>query len=77
MPLSNLRIGETCDIENALLAAILADGTNLGLTHMAEASQGVTRGLNFSDKSDEAHSAIWPDEAGARVARTLPMPTFH
>jgi TnpA family transposase len=40
---TNLRTGETCDAENALLAAILADGTNLGLTRMAEASQGVTR----------------------------------
>jgi TnpA family transposase len=40
---TNLRTGEVCDNENALLAAILADGTNLGLTRMAEASQGVTR----------------------------------
>ena len=28
--------------ENALLAANLADGSNLGLTHMAKASQGVS-----------------------------------
>ncbi|CBS91122.1 Tn3-like element ISAli20 family transposase [Azospirillum lipoferum] len=40
---TNLRTGESCDNENALLAVILADGTNLGLTRMAEASQGVTR----------------------------------
>lgn len=40
---TNLCTGEPCDNENALLAAILADGTNLGLTRMAEASQGVTR----------------------------------
>lgn len=40
---TNLRTGDACDNENALLAAILADGTNLGLTRMAEASQGVTR----------------------------------
>jgi len=40
---TNLRTGEVCDNENALLAAILADGTNLGLARMAEASQGVTR----------------------------------
>jgi TnpA family transposase len=40
---SNLRTGEACDNENALLAAILADATNLGLTRMAAASQGVTR----------------------------------
>ncbi len=40
---TNLRTGEACDNENALLAAILADATNLGLTRMATASQGVTR----------------------------------
>ena len=40
---TNLRTGERCDSENALLAAILADATNLGLTRMAAASHGVTR----------------------------------
>jgi hypothetical protein len=40
---TNLRTGETCDDENALLAAILADATNLGLGRMAAASHGVTR----------------------------------
>jgi TnpA family transposase len=40
---TNLRTGERCEDENALLAAILADATNLGLTRMAAASQGVTR----------------------------------
>jgi hypothetical protein len=40
---TNLRTGEGCDNENALLATILADATNLGLTRMAAASQGVTR----------------------------------
>ena len=40
---TNLRTGEACDNENALLATILADATNLGLTRMAAASQGVTR----------------------------------
>jgi TnpA family transposase len=40
---TNLRTGESCDNENALLATILADATNLGLTRMAAASQGVTR----------------------------------
>jgi hypothetical protein len=40
---TNLRTGEVCDNENALLAAILADATNLGLTRMATASQGVSR----------------------------------
>jgi hypothetical protein len=39
----NLRTGEPCESENALLATILADATNLGLTRMAAASQGVTR----------------------------------
>jgi len=40
---TNLRTGEPCPNENALLAAILADATNLGLARMAEASHGVTR----------------------------------
>ena len=39
---ANLRTGEPCPNENALLAAILADATNLGLARMADASQGVT-----------------------------------
>jgi TnpA family transposase len=39
---TNLRTNERHDNENALLAAILADGSNLGLTRMAESSQGVT-----------------------------------
>lgn len=40
---TNLRTGGRCDDENALLAAILADATNLGLGRMAAASHGVTR----------------------------------
>jgi TnpA family transposase len=40
---TNLRTGEPCSNENALLAAILADATNLGLARMANASQGITR----------------------------------
>nr|WP_221211934.1 Tn3 family transposase [Sphingomonas sp. BK481] len=40
---TNLRTGRQSDNLNALLAAILADGTNLGLARMAAASQGVTR----------------------------------
>jgi hypothetical protein len=32
---TNLRTGEVCDNDNALLAVILADGTNLGLGRMA------------------------------------------
>lgn len=40
---TNLRTGETAPSDNALLAVILADATNLGLTRMAAASHGVTR----------------------------------
>lgn len=40
---TNLRTGEQCPNESALLATILADATNLGLTRMAAASHGVTR----------------------------------
>ena len=40
---TNLRTGEPCLNENAHLAAILADATNLGLARMANASQGITR----------------------------------
>lgn len=40
---TNLRTGRQSDNGNALLAAILADATNLGLARMAAASQGVTR----------------------------------
>jgi hypothetical protein len=40
---TNLRTGERCEDENALLAAVLADATNLGLDRMAAASHGVTR----------------------------------
>lgn len=39
---TNLRTHETHDNESALLATILADGSNLGLARMAEARQGVT-----------------------------------
>ena len=40
---TDLRSGKPVDNENALLATILADGTNLGLERMAHASQGVTK----------------------------------
>ncbi len=40
---TNLRTGGACPNESALLATILADATNLGLTRMAAASEGVTR----------------------------------
>ena len=40
---TNLRTGEQCEDDSALLAAIFADATNLGLGRMAAASHGVTR----------------------------------
>jgi TnpA family transposase len=40
---TDLRSGRPVDNESGLLAAILADGTNLGLERMAHASQGVTK----------------------------------
>lgn len=40
---TNFRTGRPCENENALLAVILVDATNLGLARMADASQGVTR----------------------------------
>ncbi len=40
---TNLRTGERCEDESALLATVLADATNLGLGRMAAASHGVTR----------------------------------
>lgn len=38
----DVRSGKEHDKPHAVLAAILADGTNLGVEHMANASQGVT-----------------------------------
>src|SRR3546814_15485668 len=38
----DLRSGKEHDNPNAVLAAILADGTNLGLERMANASEGVS-----------------------------------
>jgi hypothetical protein len=38
----DLRTGKAHDNPNAVLAAVLADGTNLGLERMANASQGVS-----------------------------------
>ena len=40
---TNMRTGERCDDDSALLAAVLADATNLGLGRMTAASRGVTR----------------------------------
>ncbi len=64
---TNLRTGERCDDENALLAAILADATNLGLGRMAAASHGVTR-----DKLIwTAGAYIRPDTYKAALARII------
>lgn len=64
---TNLRTGEVCDNENALLAVILADGTNLGLTRMAQASQGVTRDQLIWT----AEAYIRPDTYRAALARII------
>jgi TnpA family transposase len=40
---TDLRSGKYAENDSALLAAVLADGTNLGLERMAHASQGVTK----------------------------------
>jgi Tn3 transposase DDE domain-containing protein len=64
---TNLRTGERCDEENALLAAILADATNLGLGRMAAASHGVTR-----DKLIwTADAYIRPETYKAALARII------
>ncbi|MBW4968341.1 Tn3 family transposase, partial [Pseudoalteromonas sp. CR1] len=44
---TNVRTRQPVEDGNALLAVILADATNLGLSRMAEASQGVTRDQLF------------------------------
>lgn len=63
----NLRTRERHDNENALLAAILADGSNLGLARMAEASQGVTPDQLVWTKS----AYIAPDNYKAALARII------
>ena len=64
---TNLRTGERCDDENALLVAILADATNLGLGRMAAASHGVTR-----DKLIwTADAYIRPETYKAALARII------
>jgi len=63
----NLRTHEQHDNPNALLAAILADGSNLGLARMAEASQGVT-----PDQLTWTQSAyIRPETYKAALARII------
>jgi TnpA family transposase len=64
---TNLRTGEACDNENALLASILADATNLGLTRMADASQGVTR----DELIWTAGAFIRPETYQAALARII------
>lgn len=63
----NVRTRERHDNENALLAAILADGSNLGLARMAEASQGVTPDQLVWTKS----AYIAPDNYKAALARII------
>jgi TnpA family transposase len=64
---TNLRTGERCEDESALLAAILADATNLGLGRMAAASHGVTR-----DKLIwTADAYIRPETYKAALARII------
>ena len=64
---TNLRTGERCEDESALLAAVLADATNLGLGRMAAASHGVTR-----DKLIwTADAYIRPETYKAALARII------
>ena len=68
---TNLRTGERCEDENALLAAVLADATNLGLGRMAAASHGVTR-----DKLIwTADAYIRPETYQAALARIITRTT--
>ena len=64
---TNLRTNELHDNENALLAAILADGSNLGLTRMAASSQGVTPDQLVWTKS----AYIRPETYQAGLARII------
>ena len=64
---TNLRTGERCDDDSTLLAAVLADATNLGLGRMAAASHGVTR-----DKLVwTADAYIRPETYKAALARII------
>jgi TnpA family transposase len=64
---TNIRTGERCDDDSALLAAVLADATNLGLGRMAAASRGVTR-----DKLIwTADAYTRPETYAATVARII------
>lgn len=60
----HLRSGQGASDKPALLAAILADGTNLGLSRMAEA----TRGLSYHHLVNIAHWHITEDNYAAAQA---------
>jgi len=64
---TNVKTGEPHDNENALLAAILADGSNLGVARMADASQGVTPDQLVWTKA----AYIAPDNYNAALARII------
>jgi Tn3 transposase DDE domain len=62
---THLRTGNPAADEPALLAAVLADGTNLGLAYMADASHG----LSYHQASAGGH-------LGRRHDRLLGRPVF-
>ena len=63
---TNVRTGTQCTNESALLAAILADATNLGLSRMAAASQGISR-----DQLIGAHDAYIRDDTYKAALATI------
>ena len=63
----NVKTGEPHKNENAVLAAILADGSNLGLARMADASQGVTADQLVWTKA----AYIAPDNYKSGLARVI------
>jgi len=64
---TNVKTGERHDNENALLAAVLADGSNLGLARMADASHGVTPDQLIWTKA----AYIAPENYKAALARII------
>src|SRR3954447_16946292 len=63
----DLRTRRAADNETALLAVILADATNLGLSRMAEASQGVTRDQLLWTREAYTHTSNQHDPFHATV----------
>jgi hypothetical protein len=63
----NLRTNELHNNEKSLIAAILTDGSNPGLTRMAQASQGVTPDQLVWTKS----TYIRPESHQAGLARII------